>query len=64
MTSFILANGKEMLPETFHFLGLGWWVVHIVAIVAVFYIGYMFGKKGAAKSAEETPPEPSEAQTE
>lgn len=53
-----------MLPETFHFLGLGWWVVHIVAIVAVFYIGYIFGKKGAAKSAEETPPEPSEAQTE
>lgn len=28
---------------SFSFLKTGWWVFHIIAIVAVFYLGYMFG---------------------
>jgi hypothetical protein len=28
---------------TWGFLQLGWWVLHIVAVVAVFYLGYLYG---------------------
>lgn len=28
---------------TFSFLQIGWWVLHIIAIVAVFYLGHLFG---------------------
>lgn len=49
MAPLMLANG-EMLPETFHFLGLGWWIVHIISIPVVGYIGYVIGKRrGSAK---------------
>lgn len=43
----ILGNG-EILPEALEFLNWGWWVVHVVAIVVVFLIGWGVGKKGAA----------------
>ncbi len=33
------------LPQTFQFLGLGWWIVHLIAIPVVFYIGMITGKK-------------------
>jgi len=32
-----------MLPEPFRFLRIGWWVVHIIGISLVFYLGYKFG---------------------
>jgi hypothetical protein len=53
MDLLMLANGGEgeMLPETFHFLNLGWWVLHVLAIPALFLIGYLVGRKGAAKRA-------------
>lgn len=28
---------------TWGFLRLGWWVLHVVGIVAVFYLGYLYG---------------------
>lgn len=28
---------------SFSFLKSGWWILHIVAIVAVFYLGWAFG---------------------
>jgi len=28
---------------TFNFLKAGWWILHIVAIVGVFYLGYLYG---------------------
>ncbi|MEN6389972.1 MAG: hypothetical protein ABFD04_06110 [Syntrophomonas sp.] len=28
---------------SFQFLRSGWWVLHVIAIVAVFYLGYLFG---------------------
>ena len=28
---------------TFNFLRAGWWILHIVAIVGVFYLGYLYG---------------------
>ncbi|MGE5416216.1 MAG: hypothetical protein ACM3UZ_05515 [Acidobacteriota bacterium] len=28
---------------TFSFLQLGWWVLHIISIVLVFYLGHLFG---------------------
>ena len=38
------------LPETFHFLNLGWWLVHVVAVALVFYIGLSVGKKKAGSA--------------
>jgi hypothetical protein len=38
----------ERLPEAFHFLNAGWWVVHIIAIPVLWIIGYAMGKKAAA----------------
>lgn len=32
------------LPEAFRFMRIGWWIVHIVGIAAVFYLGTLFGK--------------------
>ncbi len=31
------------LPETFRFMRLGWWIVHIVGISLVFYLGTLVG---------------------
>lgn len=28
---------------TFEFLKTGWWVWHVIAIVGIFYLGYLFG---------------------
>lgn len=28
---------------SFSFLKSGWWLLHAIAIVAVFYLGYLFG---------------------
>ncbi|HWP96931.1 MAG TPA: hypothetical protein VN426_08760 [Syntrophomonadaceae bacterium] len=28
---------------SFSFLKSGWWVFHIIAIVAIFYLGYLLG---------------------
>jgi len=38
------------LPETFGFLHPGWFLVHAVAIVVVFSIGFLVGKKKARSS--------------
>jgi hypothetical protein len=59
MTSFVLANG-EILPETFHFLNVGWWIVHIVGIAGVALLGYVIGKKqagGAPSGSAGEPPQ-------
>lgn len=29
--------------KTWGFLQTGWWILHILAIVLVFYLGYLFG---------------------
>lgn len=28
---------------TFNFLQAGWWILHVIAIAGVFYLGYLFG---------------------
>jgi hypothetical protein len=28
---------------TFHLLKAGWWVLHVIAIGVVFYLGYLYG---------------------
>lgn len=28
---------------TFHFLKAGWWVLHIITISGMFYLGYLYG---------------------
>jgi hypothetical protein len=38
-------SGKEVmnvvdLPKAFRFLGPGWFVVHVIAIALVFYLGH------------------------
>ena len=32
-----------MLPESMRFLKIGWWVVHVIGISLVFYLGHKFG---------------------
>jgi hypothetical protein len=46
MVHYFLADIE--LPETFHFLNAGWWIVHVIAISVVCGIGYMIGKKRRA----------------
>lgn len=45
----ILGNG-ELLPESWQFLRWGWWVVHLVAIPLVFFIGFLVGKRKGGKA--------------
>ncbi len=28
---------------TFEFLKAGWWILHVIAIAAVFYLGWLWG---------------------
>jgi len=28
---------------TFNFLKAGWWILHVVAIAGVFYLGFLYG---------------------
>ena len=51
MIEMMLANGEGgLLPETFHFLHVGWWILHIIAIPVVFLAGFAVGKKKGSKS--------------
>jgi len=34
---------RTMLPEPFRFLRIGWWIVHIIGISLVFYLGHKLG---------------------
>ena len=42
-------EGSELKTEdgydigTWHFLKTGWWILHIIAIAGVFYLGWVFG---------------------
>jgi len=36
-------DGYEL--GTFHFLKTGWWVLHLIAIAIVFYLGYAYGAR-------------------
>lgn len=40
-TSMKNADGYDI--GTWHFLKTGWWVLHVVGIAAVFYVGWLFG---------------------
>ena len=54
MMNWVLANG-DMLPETLEFLNTGWWIVHIVGTVVWLAVGFVLGKKSAAKAAPALP---------
>ena len=28
---------------TLNFLQAGWWILHVIAIVGIFYLGYLYG---------------------
>jgi len=45
-----------MLPESWQFLGVWWWVLHVVGIALVFGFGYVVGRQSAL------PPEQNEWQ--
>jgi nitrogenase molybdenum-iron protein alpha/beta subunit len=46
---FLQMEDREIRTEegydlgTFNFLKAGWWILHIIAIVGVFYLGYLYG---------------------
>ena len=48
MTASILAE-TEILPEAFQFLHVGWWIVHVIAIPLVLYIGFTLGRRCVLK---------------
>jgi len=41
------------LPQTWQFLGGMWWVLHLIAIALIFYIGYVIGK--SSNESDEQP---------
>ncbi len=38
------------LPETYHFLGLGWFIIHLIAIPGFFFAGYMLARTRQKKA--------------
>lgn len=36
-------NLNDMQLGSFNFLRSGWWILHIIAIAGVFYLGYLYG---------------------
>ncbi len=40
-----------LLPESFRFLNVGWWIVHLIAIPLVFLIGWFLARKKSHSSA-------------
>ena len=49
MPVLALLNGVGV-PEGFRFLQWGWWVVHVIGIIVLLYIGFLAGKKKAGRS--------------
>lgn len=39
----VKTRGGDYELGTFEFLKTGWWVLHVVAIIAIFYLGYWLG---------------------
>jgi hypothetical protein len=39
----VKTRNNDMELGTFEFLKTGWWVLHVIAILGVFYLGYLFG---------------------
>lgn len=54
-TELLAQHGHGMLPQTFRFLYLGWWIVHLVAIPLVFVLGFLVGRKAARPAASQEP---------
>jgi len=40
-TQYKNADGYDI--GTWHFLKAGWWILHVVGIAGVFYVGWLFG---------------------
>lgn len=45
---------RDMIPPTFWFLGLGWWVLHIVVIGFIYMAGFKAGKRKGLRLAAES----------
>lgn len=41
------------LPASWQFLGPLWWVLHIVAISLVFYLGFIVGRQSTGNEFED-----------
>lgn len=51
------------LPESLRFLGGLWWLLHLVSIGLVLYVGYVIGRsegEAAARRGDAEPPHPDE----
>ena len=44
---------RDFLPPTFWFLGLGWWVLHILLIGFIYMAGFKAGKRKGMRLATE-----------
>ena len=38
------------LPENWQFLGRFWWMLHLVAVGVVFWVGFLIGRVSAEKN--------------
>lgn len=36
------------LPESWQFLGSMWWVLHVIVIVLIFFMGFIIGRTSAS----------------
>ena len=47
MNGSLLLLSAIDLPSTWSFLGPAWWVLHVIGIMLVFFVGYLIGKHSA-----------------
>ena len=52
MIPVLLDVGGAALPDGLRFLTLGWWVIHLLAVVLVFSYGYRRGRRDERRERE------------
>ena len=52
MSLFLLDAAGTSLPEGLRFFTLGWWVIHLIAVVLVFSWGYRKGRRDERRERE------------
>jgi hypothetical protein len=60
---FVLDAAGTTLPEGLRFFTVGWWVIHLLAVVLVFSFGYRKGRRDERRERERTPEPPPQSTT-
>jgi hypothetical protein len=52
---WLLDAAGTVLPEGIRFFTIGWWVIHLIAVVLVFAWGYRKGRKDERREQRPAP---------